>query len=162
MAVEKLEGGGCLASVSGMSSPRTACLWKQLLNAGTCLNPGLTAKLDVNYCVDIMFSLTVAVELLPVLFHCRRTAQDASAKAGLGVINPDCLFSHTVGHICGGKIQSNSFDTTHFIGTTENYWLILTGKRNSGFTAMRLKGKLEFAYLWQLIGRNTRCEFTAQ
>lgn len=35
------------------------CLWKQLLNAGTRLNPGLTAKLDVNYCVDILFSLTV-------------------------------------------------------------------------------------------------------
>lgn len=153
MAVEKLEGGGCLASVSGVSSPRTACLWKQLLNAGTCLNPGLTAKLDVNYCVDIMFSLTVAVELLPVLFPCRRTAQDASAKAGLGVINPDRLFSHTVGHICGDKIQSNSFDTTHFIGTTENYWLLSTGKKEfwiySNETKRKVRICLSLAINWE-------------
>lgn len=86
MAVEKLEGGGCLASGSGVSSPRTACLWKQLLNAGICLNPGLTAKLDVNYCVDILFSLTFEVETaacslaacpiaacsVPLLQHCLR------------------------------------------------------------------------------------------
>lgn len=59
MAVERLEGDRCLSSGSGVSSPRTACLWKQLLNAGTRLNPGLTAELDVNYCVDILFSPTV-------------------------------------------------------------------------------------------------------
>lgn len=82
--------------------PRTACLWKQLLNGGTRLNPGLTAKLDVNYCVDILFSLTVTVGpaacstaacSVPLLQHCLR------CRAKVGVINPDHLFSHTVGHI---------------------------------------------------------------
>lgn len=47
-----------LLEQSRASSPSFAHLWKQLLNAGTHLDPGLTAKLDVNYSLDVLFFLT--------------------------------------------------------------------------------------------------------
>lgn len=56
---------------SKVSSPNLPSLWEQLFNAGTHLDPGLTAKLDANYSLDVLFFLTPQWELLPVaLLRC--------------------------------------------------------------------------------------------
>lgn len=93
-ALEELEGD---VMQSRANSPNLARLWKQLLNARTHLDPGLTAQLDVNYSLDVLFFLTPQRELLPVAL--RRCCWRHFSR-GSGVINADCLFSHTVGQIC--------------------------------------------------------------
>jgi len=61
-----------------------------------------------------------------------------------GLINSDHLFfTHCVPDL-HGKIQSRSFETIHFISTTENYWLISTAL--FWIYSNETKRKLELAY----------------
>ena len=51
--------GAWLRGAEQSEQPHLAHLWRQLLNAGTHLDPGLTAKLDVNHSLDVLFFLTL-------------------------------------------------------------------------------------------------------
>lgn len=95
------------------------------------------------------------VPLLPVLFHCCSIAWDTGQ--GLVWLTQTISF-HTLWATLWSKIQSHSLDVTHIVGTSENYWLISRGNKEFWIYSMRLKGELEFAYLWELIGRNTWCD----